>query len=486
VFIVCNFEGIAYLKKVYKVNGMFYYQKSPLLLIAFIEEITFLCRLELRVLGTVVCVLLQVLYEILHLSAAFVSDGLLILSGEEHKSGESLDLKTLNVNLVGSRVHLGNHNILVVLEVSTDLIIDGGELLAVSAPRGIELYKDVLLVVDHKVIEGLSAENNNIAGGIGSGGFLGLKVGLGFAREHVGDVGRDGSGVIGGASIGELLHGGAARHVHDNDGREIGLLDAEEIHDSVLGMGDIDNEGLTLEGLGDLSDGGEGGGVVGSRLLREDEDVLLDRGRKDLLGSLLGEHLHKGRGVSSHKGANSGSISGSSHGEVVSLIVEGLEDDNGITSQSEALLDGIGGGDEVSIGVVLASSRQEGGGTGRGGIGEIADNDGIVALLGGGELGDGGDGLGGRAGVLGNPADNLAGSASTTVLGLLAVLEEVNGGESLDFEPGGKGGCLGGIDLGQLHIVIDHAGSLLPLRGELLAMSAPRSIELDEKELVLL
>ena len=59
--------------------------------------------------------------------------------GEELERGEAVHFHCLH--LVGRGVHLGNDYVLVVLVGLSQLIPDGGQLLAVTAPWGIELYK---------------------------------------------------------------------------------------------------------------------------------------------------------------------------------------------------------------------------------------------------------------------------------------------------------------------------------------------------------
>ena len=51
------------------------------------------------------------------------------------------------VYLVGSGVHLGDDDVLVVGILLSELVPGGGELFAVSAPGGVELNEDVLGVV---------------------------------------------------------------------------------------------------------------------------------------------------------------------------------------------------------------------------------------------------------------------------------------------------------------------------------------------------
>lgn len=54
---------------------------------------------------------------------------------EIFQSGEASDLDLLD--LVGGGVHLGDHYVIVIFVVFSELIPDGGELFAVTAPWGI-------------------------------------------------------------------------------------------------------------------------------------------------------------------------------------------------------------------------------------------------------------------------------------------------------------------------------------------------------------
>jgi hypothetical protein len=58
------------------------------------------------------------------------SNNYLVSLGEKLDGGESLDLYILN--FVGSRVHLGNDDIFRVLEVLSQFVPDGHQLLAVT------------------------------------------------------------------------------------------------------------------------------------------------------------------------------------------------------------------------------------------------------------------------------------------------------------------------------------------------------------------
>mmetsp|Transcript_1189 Transcript_1189/g.2400 ORF Transcript_1189/g.2400 Transcript_1189/m.2400 type:complete len:221 (-) Transcript_1189:900-1562(-) len=197
-------------------------------------------------------VLLQELNKVLELTTRLVLDGLLVFAGEEVKSGESLDIKTININLVGGGVHLGDDNTVHGGELGTELIPSGGELLAVSAPGCVKLHKHILVVVHDNVIERSSLENLHIAGSVGRGDLLRLEGGLELAGENSVDVGRDGIGIIEASRVRELLHGCTRTHVNKDKGRELG--DAKVLGNLGFAGRHIDGKDLSLQGLGDASE----------------------------------------------------------------------------------------------------------------------------------------------------------------------------------------------------------------------------------------
>jgi len=107
----------------------------------------------------------------------------LAAGGEEDDRGESLDGNVVVV--VGGGVHLGDDDLVIVLETLTKLLVDRLEALAVAAPLkdatgsdrlratpgpnnvwemrtgGIELDQDVLVVVDDQLLEGVAYEDGD-------------------------------------------------------------------------------------------------------------------------------------------------------------------------------------------------------------------------------------------------------------------------------------------------------------------------------------
>lgn len=77
-----------------------------------------------------------------------IKRGILLSALEHLDRGEASDAHT--GHFVFGRVNLGDHNILVVLQLFSQLGIDRGKLLAVSAPGGVKFNQHILvLVVDH-------------------------------------------------------------------------------------------------------------------------------------------------------------------------------------------------------------------------------------------------------------------------------------------------------------------------------------------------
>jgi hypothetical protein len=92
----------------------------------------------------------DILNEIRQLSSTFIfAWGL--TSGEEVEGGESLHRHSLNIDLIGSAVHLGDHHLIVRAVVGSKFIIGRSELLAVTTPGGIELHEDILVALEYQV-----------------------------------------------------------------------------------------------------------------------------------------------------------------------------------------------------------------------------------------------------------------------------------------------------------------------------------------------
>jgi hypothetical protein len=432
-------------------------------------------HLELFVSGGVVGVLLQESDNILQLATLLVLHRVgLVVALEEHQCGEPLDSQAGDINLVGGGVHLGDHNVLVVLELGTKLIPHRGELFAVAAPGGVELHEHILVVVQHQVSEGGAAQHHHIAGGVVGSDLLGLQGGLqGAVNEGLHEGGDGGS--IHGTSERVLLDATLVAKVGQHGGGELGGGDAEVIEDLVLGTRHVDEEQLALEASGGGREGGVGGSVVVGVLVGEEQHVLLDRRAEDLLGRLGGEGLHQGHGVGGDEAVHLLGLEGSANGVVVAQLVEGLQHHHGVLSHGKLGLHRGAGGDGVGVHLVAVGHGHECLGSLRVSAAEHTDHEDLVLLLELGEVIFGGQGYGSGARLLVDPVDDLSGSAAAVVVGGLAGLEVLDGGESLHVEALGQGVVLGGVHLCELDSgVLEGLGGLCPLRSKGLAVTAPR------------
>jgi len=93
----------------------------------------------------------------------------------------------------------------------------------------------------------------------------------------------------------------------------------------------------------------------------------------------------------------------------------------------------------------------------------------------------------GRTNLLENPVNNVILSSATSVLSLLAFLEEEESGEALNAESLGNLLLLSSVNLGEVigRIILGESlGGLGVLGGQLLAVTTPGSVELNQKVVV--
>merc|ERR1711916_236364 len=102
-------------------------------------------------------VLLKELGEIGNRAARLeVNRGLTLTGGEELQGRVATDSKSIELRgLVRGHVNSDNINSVDVLELGGELLKDRGKLLAVTAPRGVELGKDILLAIEDQFLKGL-------------------------------------------------------------------------------------------------------------------------------------------------------------------------------------------------------------------------------------------------------------------------------------------------------------------------------------------
>lgn len=102
-------------------------------LLALYSLLSLLCAAVVLCAGAVLAAALHELSHALESPLATVVNHLVSLLLEELDGGEALDLDVLE--LVAGRVHLGDNDVLAVLEVLAKLVVDGSERLAVAAPE---------------------------------------------------------------------------------------------------------------------------------------------------------------------------------------------------------------------------------------------------------------------------------------------------------------------------------------------------------------
>ena len=129
---------------------------------------------SLEFVGGVFC---DVLDKVVDVSAAVVRHRLGVLLHPEN-GRESAHLELWR-NVVGGGVHLDDQNILVG-HLLAQFVVDWSQLLAMAAPRSVELDQDVLAAVLDQVVEVLAdGDLDTVVVGLGDG--LGLDVGLQLA-----------------------------------------------------------------------------------------------------------------------------------------------------------------------------------------------------------------------------------------------------------------------------------------------------------------
>lgn len=140
-------------------------------------------------------------------AGAVVLYGLGLVAGlEELDGGEAGDVIG---DVVGGGVDLGDGDLVGESGVLLgQLVVLGGQSLAVAAPGGVELEEDVLVVVDDEVLVALGDDDGG-ASLLLLGDGLGLDAGLDLALDELLNEGRDGllADILGGALLaeGELL-----------------------------------------------------------------------------------------------------------------------------------------------------------------------------------------------------------------------------------------------------------------------------------------
>lgn len=438
-------------------------------------------------------------YQAVQLALVLVLDrSALGASLEEVQGGEATDGDTRVLDLVGSGIHLGDDNLVLVVTVLLGQLFPGRsytkgkeqsltsshnrgqpistltQLLAVTAPRSIELNEDILVVVDDQVVERLALDDDNVALSVSSLDLLGLQVRLDVTLLERMNEGVDLLSRVGRTVEAELQDTRLRSQVSNNHGRQAGISDFEVSQDLALRGRHVDEQKLALMLLSNLTVSSQSGLVMVSVTVGEEQHVLGDRVGEDGLGGLRRELEHPRSGLGSHELGDGIGLSVSGDGQLVAQVIEGLQDDDGVVSSSQLALDGSISRQGVHMKLVGLGSSDEG--LGLGGVQRSEDTNGedVVGLLQLLKISLGGQSVEDRASLLLQPADDLLlGTAAVVVRGL-AILEELQGGEATDLELLRHVVVSGGINLGQLHRGISQSlGSLGVFRGQRLAVTTP-------------
>mmetsp|Transcript_14501 Transcript_14501/g.31029 ORF Transcript_14501/g.31029 Transcript_14501/m.31029 type:complete len:225 (+) Transcript_14501:262-936(+) len=112
----------------------------------------------------------------------------------EIEGWEALHNVRLVANIIGSRIHLGEHKAGGALVVLCNLVPNGLELFAMATPRRVKLDKDIRAALIHHLLEGFA--HHHLHGlCVGFGDLLTLPVGLYLARRKVLEPAGEGGGV---------------------------------------------------------------------------------------------------------------------------------------------------------------------------------------------------------------------------------------------------------------------------------------------------
>jgi hypothetical protein len=117
--------------------------------------------------------LVNKLDEVSEIATTLITITLLVRLGEELQSGESRNVVLGGNVTVSISINLGNNDALLGLEDGTELVPNGSEGLAVSAPGSIELNKDILIGIDNLIKVGGSQDDDigRRSAGLGAGAY---------------------------------------------------------------------------------------------------------------------------------------------------------------------------------------------------------------------------------------------------------------------------------------------------------------------------
>lgn len=145
-------------------------------------------------LGLVFAVLLDKSGQVLHGARPRILNGLALGTSRVELDGREASDRIRDV--VGGGVDLGNGDLLgqITRVHLGELVVFGRKRLAVTAPRGIELQQDILVIVDDELLVAL-ADNNGDRALLGLGDGLGLDTRLDLALQNILDELANGLGL---------------------------------------------------------------------------------------------------------------------------------------------------------------------------------------------------------------------------------------------------------------------------------------------------
>lgn len=375
-------------------------------------------------------------------------------------------------NVVESSVNLGNGHQLGELVGSvelTELLVLGSKSLAVTAPGGVELNENVLVVVNDDIL--VVVGNDDSYGtviGFGNGLRLDARVNL-ASEEVVNELANLLLGDLGLLVVGELLVLLGALDSESGPGADLEVKVASVLAEGLGVDGSEVDLALVLE-----SEGLQLLGKLLTFLGSLGEDVCEGNASGHVSGVGLGANLtNEGCGGDLGEVADSVRIEGL--GEDVLAVVEGLvEDETGLLDTLSLGQSSVVGGTEEEVVTETVGDRGKGlvGGLVVGG--EVGDEDDLVGglellecVL--GDFGDGGESL------LGHVGDQAVGLALSTVgRDILGATEDLEGGVALNAVLLAQICLLCAVDLDEGNVLLLKCGSRrLVLGSKRLAVAAP-------------
>lgn len=394
---------------------------------------------------------------------------------------ERLNLETSRRrNVVGSGVHLGDQNlVLVSLVLLTKSVVSGSKLLAVSAPGCIELDELVLAVITDNGVKLVS--DKNVDGTVlilGNG--LRLDRGLDGTRAVLGNKVSDLADKVAREILKRILEvaldvlNGKCGPVLALDVERLGVcrvldsVDPDEVELALVGLSDglerLDLS-LTVLGLGVREEIGEretglsvAHKVLGAKLVDKRNRLGLEEVGELLLVERLALELDLGLVELTVYNKSGGSDT------------SGLGERGVLNNTEEVIVTEVvgNGGNSVKVGLV-----------GRVNVGDSDDT--VLAL----EVSKvvGSNGGKSRESLLLHVRNNAVSLSVAIVFGRGAGTEDLEGGEALDAVLSTQLVLLGAVDLGELDVFWEElGGSLFVLGSKSLAVTTPWGVELDQHQ----